>query len=226
MPPSLSNLAVALIAATKELKNPERNKSNSFYDRSGKPTYADLAAYINEAKDILAKHDLVILQTNAQSEIGVVNIVTTLLHSSGEFVTSTLSMPVAKPTDPQAVGSAITYGRRYAYAAMIGLAPEDDDGNKAAGLEQLKKVDVKPKEALEKVNKAVAVEPKPEIGFNGDIAKQILTNLDLVDTKEHLVNVTKLITVNQTKLTDDQLAEVRTKYQETVKRINSIQETK
>ena len=54
-----------------------------------------------------------------------------MCHSSGQWVDSSYVMPVSK-LDAQAVGSAITYARRYALAAMVGVAPEDDDGNNAA----------------------------------------------------------------------------------------------
>jgi hypothetical protein len=62
-----------------------------------------------------------------------VEIVTFLAHSSGEWIKSVLDMPVVK-SDPQGVGSAITYGRRYAYSGMVSVASEaDDDGNAATG---------------------------------------------------------------------------------------------
>ena len=64
------------------------------------------------------------------NENGRLNITTMLAHSSGQYISSTLTMTVTK-LDPQAIGSAITYGRRYALAAMVGLAQEDDDGEKA-----------------------------------------------------------------------------------------------
>jgi hypothetical protein len=57
-------------------------------------------------------------------------VVTTLAHETGQWVRGRLALPLAK-TDPQGIGSAITYGRRYALAAMVGVAPEDDDGNAA-----------------------------------------------------------------------------------------------
>ncbi len=56
-----------------------------------------------------------------------------LLHSSGQSVSAQFSMPVKDASNPQAVGSALTYARRYALMAAIGVAPEDDDGNTAAG---------------------------------------------------------------------------------------------
>jgi hypothetical protein len=61
----------------------------------------------------------------------LVNIETMLLHESGEWVRNTLTLRPTKH-DPQGVGSAITYGRRYGLQSLCGVAPEDDDGNKAS----------------------------------------------------------------------------------------------
>jgi hypothetical protein len=55
---------------------------------------------------------------------------TILAHSSGEWVSSTLAVPLTK-ADAQGLGSAITYGRRYALAAIVGVCPADDDGEAA-----------------------------------------------------------------------------------------------
>lgn len=78
------------------------------------------------------------------NENGRLNITTMLAHSSGQYISSTLTMTVTK-LDPQAIGSAITYGRRYALAAMVGLAQEDDDGEKAMARQEKK--DKKPVES-------------------------------------------------------------------------------
>jgi hypothetical protein len=60
-----------------------------------------------------------------------VTVTTILAHSSGEFISEALTMTAAQNT-PQGVGSTITYGRRYGLASMVGIAPEDDDGNAAS----------------------------------------------------------------------------------------------
>jgi hypothetical protein len=54
-----------------------------------------------------------------------------LMHSSGEWISGVLEIKPVK-TDPQGIGSALTYARRYGLMAMIGIAPEDDDGNAAS----------------------------------------------------------------------------------------------
>ena len=60
-----------------------------------------------------------------------------MLHESGEWFKSELRMPVGGKKDAQAVGGAVTYGRRYGLAAMCGLAQHDDDGNTASGKTKL-----------------------------------------------------------------------------------------
>lgn len=95
--------------------------------------YADLASVWDACRDALTAHGLAVVQLPLSShESRGVTIRTTLLHESGASLSSDLFLPVAK-LDPQGFGSAITYGRRYALAAMVGVAPEDDDGNAASG---------------------------------------------------------------------------------------------
>jgi len=64
-------------------------------------------------------------------------LTTVMTHSSGEWVAQNMSLPVSKP-DAQGAGSAITYMRRYALAAAIGVVQADDDGNAASAPKQVK----------------------------------------------------------------------------------------
>jgi hypothetical protein len=96
-----------------------------------KSKYATLQSIAETAKPILQKHGLAICQTFETACDGV-SIITSLVHESGEYITGSLFL---KPTknDPQGYGSAITYGRRYAMAAILGIvADEDDDANAAS----------------------------------------------------------------------------------------------
>jgi hypothetical protein len=63
---------------------------------------------------------------------GVMALETVLLHKSGEWMSGTIQIPLGK-ADPQGFGSAMTYGRRYSLAAMVGVMAEDDDGEAAMG---------------------------------------------------------------------------------------------
>ncbi len=91
--------------------------------------YAHLAAVIEVGRIPLSENQLAVVQL-PQCSGGNVVITTMLMHSSGQFIRSDLTLRPDKYT-PQAIGSAITYARRYALSAMVGIAPEDDDGKAA-----------------------------------------------------------------------------------------------
>lgn len=93
-------------------------------------SYATLADALAQARPVLLKHGLAITQT-ASTTADDVLIHTTILHSSGQFITSQpIAMPVGQTA--QATGSSVTYGRRYSLMAVLGLATEDDDGATAS----------------------------------------------------------------------------------------------
>jgi hypothetical protein len=123
---SIGSLAAALAAAQGEMKGALKDASNPFF----KSKYADLDSIWEACRQPLAKNGLAVIQLPRTGE-GFVEIETMLCHSSGEWVSEVLKMPLDKPT-VQSVGSAITYGRRYGLAPIAGVAPEDDDGNSAS----------------------------------------------------------------------------------------------
>ncbi len=93
--------------------------------------YADLASVWEAAREPLTSHGLAVIQIPSSSGSGV-TVTTVLSHKSGEWIEGELTLTPEKAT-PQGVGSAITYARRYALSAFLGIAPEDDDGNEAEG---------------------------------------------------------------------------------------------
>jgi hypothetical protein len=101
-----------------------------------KTAYADLASVWDACRAPLANAGLSVVQlvssdaTQGIPHCGHAIIETILAHSSGEWVSSTLAVPLTK-SDAQGLGSAITYGRRYALAAIVGVCPADDDGEAA-----------------------------------------------------------------------------------------------
>lgn len=123
----INELAAALAKAQGQIEGAKKSSSNPFF----KSKYADLAECWNTCREALTANEISVIQMPEEiNENGRLNITTMLAHSSGQYISSTLTMTVTK-LDPQAIGSAITYGRRYALAAMVGLAQEDDDGEKA-----------------------------------------------------------------------------------------------
>lgn len=137
----INELAAALAKAQGQIEGAKKSSSNPFF----KSKYADLAECWNTCREVLTANEISVIQMPEEiNENGRLNITTMLAHSSGQYISSTLTMTVTK-LDPQAIGSAITYGRRYALAAMVGLAQEDDDGEKAMARQEKK--DKKPVES-------------------------------------------------------------------------------
>lgn len=137
----INELAAALAKAQGQIEGAKKSSSNPFF----KSKYADLAECWNTCREALTANGISVIQMPEEiNENGRLNITTMLAHSSGQYISSTLTMTVTK-LDPQAIGSAITYGRRYALAAMVGLAQEDDDGEKAMARQEKK--DKKPVES-------------------------------------------------------------------------------
>lgn len=125
---SITNLAVALVKFNSEIGKVSKDASNPFF----KNKYATLDNIIDEARPILTKNGLSIMQIPAGDGENVI-MRTLLLHESGEWLES--DNLIMKPTknDPQAIGSCITYARRYSITSFLSLnTGEDDDGNHAS----------------------------------------------------------------------------------------------
>lgn len=127
MTDKIDQLSAALVAAQAEMPKVRKEADNPFF----KSKYADLASIVSTASPILAKHGLAVSQFVAHDEDRN-TMMTYLLHSSGQHIAHEMLLMLPKD-DPQGQGSAITYARRYAYQAVIGMVTdEDDDGNKAS----------------------------------------------------------------------------------------------
>lgn len=118
---SVSKLFAALVAAGGEMKNPPKDSVNPHY----KSRYADLATVLDTVRPVLAKHKLAVVQMPTEMDGGP-GLATTLVHESGEWMRSTVRLYPAK-SDPQGIGSALTYARRYGLQAALGIAADDDD---------------------------------------------------------------------------------------------------
>lgn len=120
-------LARAFVAAQKASEAVKKASTNPAF----KSKYADLAGVVEAVVPALNNCGVGVMQFPA-FDGDMVGVTTTLLHESGSSVTATLLLRPSK-SDPQGVGSAITYARRYSVLAITGAAPEDDDGNAASG---------------------------------------------------------------------------------------------
>lgn len=122
---NINELAVALNKAQSEFMVAKKDAKNPFF----KSKYATLNSVYEAVAPALLSNGFTIIQPIVDN-----NVETTLVHASGQFITSSCPIVCAKQNDPQAMGSAITYARRYSLASLLGvMTDEDDDGEKAMG---------------------------------------------------------------------------------------------
>lgn len=167
---ALSKVATALVAAQGEIKSITKDALNPHF----KNKYVSLDALTEAVRPILVKHGLSLVQggvptSDETGRLTALTVETMLLHSSGEWISNAITLPVgtvpiknkagevvgAEPT-AQTAGGAVTYGRRYGLTALLALTTdEDDDGVKASARSPAKTAAstpaVPPKKAADKV---------------------------------------------------------------------------
>jgi|SRR6478609_6667344 len=124
----VNELFSALSKAQATIKGALKDSTNPFF----KSKYADLESVWEACREPLTVHGLSVVQTTEFSADAGIYVVTTLGHASGQWIKGTLPIMAIKQ-DPQGIGSAITYARRYALAAIVGIVQVDDDGESAMG---------------------------------------------------------------------------------------------
>lgn len=122
--PTLASLAVALVAAQKELTNPSKDSKGQVRGRSDY-RYLSLAGLIDDTRDVLNKHGIALTQ-HPNGDGNVARVTTMLLHESGEWICSDAACGLMD-ANPQNLGGVISYLRRYAWQSVIGVCAEDDD---------------------------------------------------------------------------------------------------
>ena len=122
----INELSAALSVAQGGLKDAAKDREAYNYK------YADLASILKIARPILAQHGLAVVQEAGTDDNGMISVVTRIVHSSGQWLEcAPLKMPVEPKkglSQAQAAGSVVTYARRYALAALLGITQDDDDG--------------------------------------------------------------------------------------------------
>ena len=126
--PEHANLTAALIAAQEDFEAVVKGTINPHFNKR----YADLATVLAAIKPALLRHGILLTQPIVREDDGLV-LQTILTHISGEVMLSEVPLPM--PTNWQRWGSDLTYARRYTVMALVGAAPEDDDGNDATGVQ-------------------------------------------------------------------------------------------
>ena len=156
---SIKELATALAIVQGQLTFAKKDSKNPFF----KSNYADLESVWDACRELLSANGLAIMQFPGDYVDGNMTLTTVMTHSSGEWVAQNMSLPVSKP-DAQGAGSAITYMRRYALAAIVGVVQADDDGNSAS------------EKATSVVEKATSITPQQIVSINALIEQ---TNSDM-----------------------------------------------
>lgn len=122
---SIAKIAPALVKALSEIGGVGKAADNTFF----KSKYATLENVIDASKPILTANGITLIQFPSSFNQGAMSLETVLLHESGEWISGDEAFGVATgKADPQAVGSALTYARRYAQMAVLNMPAVDDDG--------------------------------------------------------------------------------------------------
>mgnify|MGYP001613216250 CR=1 FL=1 len=128
----INEIATALAKAQSEIKNASEDKTNPHF----KSSYASLASVWDACRDAITKNGIAVVQLPF-AENDSLFLTTMLTHSSGQWLKSII--PSGSTRDkPHVMGSNLTYSRRYALAAMVGVAPGDDDDANAAQFNDVK----------------------------------------------------------------------------------------
>lgn len=125
---TITDLAMALAKAQAQIKPASKDATNPHF----KSRYADLPAVWEACRKPLTDNGLSVVQMPVDAGEGRVGLTSVLMHASGQYISSTVSTKLTQDS-AQGLGSALTYLRRYALAALVGIvADEDDDGNAAS----------------------------------------------------------------------------------------------
>lgn len=203
MSQQIDKLAAALSKAQSELEAAPKDAKNPHF----KSRYATLAACMSAALPVLTKNGLAVVQSPTTNLAdGSVAVMTTIMHSSGQWFSAELS---CKPKSllPQDVGSAVTYLRRYCLSSVVGIiSEEDDDGNQAQGLSRPLQPPMPP---------MVKSEPQKETSKpNHSLAKKVLLSFQDYgvgrDMLEKLINnKLELMTESQTQMLRDTASDLK-----------------
>lgn len=130
MSENIGELAAALAAAQGEFTFAVKDSVADMGMKGGRRSYADLQSVIDAVRNGLSKNGIAVIQAPMPNTSGI-TLRTTLAHKSGQWIASELTLPNDRMGGIQGMGSALTYARRYALAAMVGVAQDDDDGEAA-----------------------------------------------------------------------------------------------
>ena len=199
---SIAKLAMALCEVQKTKLFALTSKKNPFF----KSKYADISSVWDAIRLPLTSNGLAITQTFINDNMDGVTIETTLMHISGEYISGSLYIKPEKNT-PQGAGSAITYGRRYALMAIVGISPEDDDGERAMARKRNKQRET-PKTTTNGSDVPGAVIKKPEPGktietWDEFVARKKLSSAEIKEFEDYITESAKSLGMDAQTLEDN-----------------------
>lgn len=124
----IPDLAAAYVKAWGEIDNVVKNAANPHFGSN----YADLGAVLDTVRPIFSGHGLAIMTAPGEMAGDQMTLTWMLIHTTGQFVSGKMSLPIGSKATAQAGGSCLTYMRRYLSASIGGIAQVDDDGNAAS----------------------------------------------------------------------------------------------
>lgn len=174
---SIAELAKALTTALGELSDVPKGREAKIPTKAGSNysyRYADLGDALSMVRPVFQKHGLAVIQNASSPNDSTVLITTTIIHSSGQYLTfEPLALPSGRTA--QETGSAITYGRRYHLLASLGLATDDDDGASAAPRQQKQTRSQEPRQTVQRQTKPASGDARSE---SESKIRELLAGLD------------------------------------------------
>lgn len=161
---NIADLMAALVAARKDFKAVHRNAANPFF----KSKYPDLSEIVGATHEALMGQGLSVIQSPGSFADHNIYLTTMLAHISGQWMRDTFAMPIVK-VDPQGVGAAVSYARRYSLQAFLNIAADlDDDAESAVEHE---KAEIRKPQALNKpTTRVFDAPPNPNDSFGEEKA--------------------------------------------------------
>lgn len=202
---SITNISAALAAFQGDVTNPKHSARADVPTRTGGKysySYTPLQDIINHIRPALAKHKLAVIQSPRSEDGSSITVTTLLVHESGEWIEADELTMKAEKVTAQGAGSIITYARRYALSAVLGLATEDDDdaGSQESARPVAKQQKPKPKQPQPpKADKPSQPKPKAKEGMiseaqrkrlftlakgSNDIVRKVLAEYEIASTGE------------------------------------------
>lgn len=189
---SIATIGPIFVKLLSDVKNAVRNKKNDHT----KGRYADLEAVIDALDESLSDNAIGVTQSPNYAD-GLVTTTTTLLHSSLEFISQKMPIPITK-NDAQSVGSGITYGRRYALKSIFGITDTDDDGEEASKErkpDEIKRKDTQPENktqpAPQKINSqgSKQADTKTQASMNAPMTPDLELNAQMAEHKDEIMRI-------------------------------------